>query len=97
MAQDIKIAVTGAGGRMGRTLIRLIAETDGLTLSGGIEAEGSPHLGGDLGTLAGLAKPLGIAAMRSPSSRMPTRWSIFPCRKPRSNSPRSAPRPASSM
>ena len=62
MAQDIKIAVTGAGGRMGRTLVRLIAETEGLTLSGGIEAEGSPHLGSDLGTLAGLAKPLGIAA-----------------------------------
>ena len=32
MAQDIRIAVTGAGGRMGRTLIRLIADTDGLTL-----------------------------------------------------------------
>ena len=62
MAQDIKIAVTGAGGRMGRTLIRLIAETDGLTLSGGIEAEGSPHLGSDLGLLAGLGTPLGIAA-----------------------------------
>jgi len=62
MAQDIRIAVTGAGGRMGRTLIRLIAETDGLTLSGGIEAEGSPHLGSDLGILAGLSAPLGIAA-----------------------------------
>ena len=62
MGQDVKIAVTGAGGRMGRTLIRLIAETDGLTLAGGLEAEGSPHLGSDLGTLAGLAEPLGVAA-----------------------------------
>lgn len=62
MGQQVKIAVTGAGGRMGRTLIRLIAETEGLTLSGGIEAEGSPHLGADLGTLAGLAEPLGVAA-----------------------------------
>lgn len=61
MAADIKIAVTGAGGRMGRTLIRLIDETAGLALSGGIEAEGSAHLGADLGTLAGLA-PLGLAA-----------------------------------
>ena len=62
MAQDIKIAVTGAGGRMGRTLIRLISETEGLALAGGIEAEGSPHIGTDLGTLAGLAAPLGIKA-----------------------------------
>lgn len=61
MADDIKIAVTGAGGRMGRTLIGLIHETDGLTLAGGIEAAGSVHLGADLGTLAGLT-PLGIAA-----------------------------------
>jgi len=61
MADDIKIAVTGAGGRMGRTLIALIHETAGLTLAGGIEAEGSAHLGADLGTLAGLA-PLGLAA-----------------------------------
>ncbi|MBX3489774.1 4-hydroxy-tetrahydrodipicolinate reductase [Parvibaculum sp.] len=61
MAADIKIAVTGAGGRMGRTLIRLIDETAGLALAGGIEAEGSAHLGADLGTLAGLA-PLGLAA-----------------------------------
>ncbi|MBX3506384.1 MAG: 4-hydroxy-tetrahydrodipicolinate reductase [Parvibaculum sp.] len=62
MAQDIRIAVTGAGGRMGRTLLRLIAETDGLALAGGIESEGSPHVGRDLGELAGLAAPLGMAA-----------------------------------
>ena len=61
MADDIKIAVTGAGGRMGRTLIGLIHQTDGLVLTGGIEAAGSVHLGADLGTLAGLA-PLGLAA-----------------------------------
>jgi len=60
MGHNVKIAITGAGGRMGRTLTRLIAETEGLTLSGGIEAEGSPHLGADLGTLAGLAAPLGV-------------------------------------
>ena len=62
MTQDIKIAVTGTGGRMGRTLLRLIAGTEGLAIAGGLEAEGSPHLGTDLGLLAGLAEPLGIAA-----------------------------------
>ncbi|MFN7104605.1 MAG: hypothetical protein ACK4N1_18460, partial [Pseudorhizobium sp.] len=62
MAQDVKIAVTGAGGRMGATLIRLIAGTDGLAVTGGLEAGGSPHIGQDLGLLAGLSAPLGIAA-----------------------------------
>ena len=62
MSADVTIAVTGAGGRMGRTLIRLIHETKGAVVSGGIEAKGSPHVGADLGTLAGLAEPLGIFA-----------------------------------
>ncbi|MDO8290748.1 MAG: 4-hydroxy-tetrahydrodipicolinate reductase [Parvibaculum sp.] len=62
MSADVKIAVTGAGGRMGRTLIRLIHETPGAVVSGGIEAKGSPHVGTDLGLLAGLAEPLGLLA-----------------------------------
>lgn len=62
MAHDVRIAVTGAGGRMGATLIRLIAGTQGLAVAGGLETEGSPHLGKDLGVLAGLAAPIGIAA-----------------------------------
>lgn len=62
MAADTRIVVTGAGGRMGRTLIRLIHETEGLVLAGGLEGEASPHLGADLGTLAGLVEPLGLAA-----------------------------------
>jgi 4-hydroxy-tetrahydrodipicolinate reductase len=66
MGADVKIAVTGAAGRMGRTLIRLIHETPGAVVSGGIEAKGSPHLGGDLGTLAGLSEPLGIYASDDP-------------------------------
>ncbi|MFN3627295.1 MAG: 4-hydroxy-tetrahydrodipicolinate reductase, partial [Parvibaculum sp.] len=49
-------------GRMGATLIRLIAGTDGLAVTGGLEAGGSPHIGQDLGLLAGLSAPLGIAA-----------------------------------
>lgn len=66
MGADVKIAVTGAAGRMGRTLIRLIHETPGAAIAGGIEAKGSPHIGDDLGTLAGLATPLGIAASDDP-------------------------------
>ena len=62
MTRDIKIAVTGAGGRMGRTLLKLIHETPGMVLAGGIEAAGSPQLGEDLGLMAGLPEALGIVA-----------------------------------
>ena len=51
---DMRLIVAGAGGRMGRTLIRAIAETPGLTLAGATEGEGSPFLGQDSGLLAGL-------------------------------------------
>ena len=62
MSAEVKIAVTGAGGRMGRTLLALIHATPGTVVAGGIEAKGSPHIGTDLGTLAGLAEPIGMAA-----------------------------------
>jgi 4-hydroxy-tetrahydrodipicolinate reductase len=50
----MRLIVAGAGGRMGRTLIKAIAETPGLTLAGATEGEGSPFLGQDSGVLAGL-------------------------------------------
>ena len=56
---DLKIAVMGATGRMGRALIRAICETDGAVVSGGTEQSGSPAIGADLGMLAGL-EPLGV-------------------------------------
>lgn len=55
----MKLAVTGAGGRMGQTLIRIIQATPGATLSGAIERAGSPHIGQDAGELAGVGH-LGI-------------------------------------
>jgi 4-hydroxy-tetrahydrodipicolinate reductase len=51
---DMRLIVTGAGGRMGRTLVRAIAETPGLALAGAVEAPGAPTLGQDSGVLAGL-------------------------------------------
>lgn len=62
MTTEMKIAVTGAGGRMGRTLLKLIHDMPGMRLSGGIEAKGSPNLGIDLGLLAGLPGPVGLLA-----------------------------------
>src|SRR6476619_4136639 len=51
---DMRLIVAGAGGRMGRTLVRAIAETKGLVLAGALEGEGSALLGQDAGVLAGL-------------------------------------------
>lgn len=51
---DLRLIVAGAGGRMGRTLIRLIAEMDGVALAGAVEQAGSALLGRDAGVLAGL-------------------------------------------
>ena len=49
---DMRLIVAGAGGRMGRTLVKAIAESKGLVLSGALEGEGSPLMGQDAGVLA---------------------------------------------
>jgi 4-hydroxy-tetrahydrodipicolinate reductase len=51
---DMKLVVVGAAGRMGRALIRTLAETDGVALHAAIERPGSSALGSDAGVLAGL-------------------------------------------
>lgn len=53
---DMRLVVAGAGGRMGRTLVKAIGETQGLTLAGALEDTRSPLLGWDAGTLAGLGE-----------------------------------------
>jgi 4-hydroxy-tetrahydrodipicolinate reductase len=68
----MRLIVAGAGGRMGRTLVKAIAETPGLVLAGATEGEGSPLIGQDSGVLAGLppnrvvvtseVRPLALAA-----------------------------------
>jgi 4-hydroxy-tetrahydrodipicolinate reductase len=58
--EHVRIVVAGAAGRMGRTLVRLIAETEGCAVAGALEAKGHPDQGKDAGVLAGVG-PLGIA------------------------------------
>jgi 4-hydroxy-tetrahydrodipicolinate reductase len=55
----MKLAIAGAAGRMGRVLTRIIHETAGAEVAGGLEPKGSAAIGADLGTLAGLP-PLGL-------------------------------------
>jgi len=51
---SMRLIVAGAGGRMGRTVIKAIADTDGVILAGSVDAEGSAVIGRDAGELAGL-------------------------------------------
>lgn len=51
---DMRLVVTGAGGRMGQTLVRLVQETGGVVLAGAIARSGSPSVGLDSGRVAGL-------------------------------------------
>lgn len=54
-----RVAVTGAAGRMGKTLIEAIHEAEGVTLAAAIGRSGSSLLGADAGELAGVGK-LGV-------------------------------------
>lgn len=51
---DMRLIVAGAGGRMGRMLVRTIDAMPGVMLAGALEAPTSPLLGKDAGMLAGL-------------------------------------------
>ncbi len=57
---DMRLVVTGAGGRMGRMLVRAVHEMAGVTLCAALERPGSDLIGVDAGVLAGIG-PLGVA------------------------------------
>jgi 4-hydroxy-tetrahydrodipicolinate reductase len=54
MMAEMRLIVAGAGGRMGRTLIKAIADDTNCVLVGALEGVQSPLLGSDAGVLAGL-------------------------------------------
>ena len=61
-AAPLRIAVFGAAGRMGSSLIRAIAADPAFELVGALASPGSRALGEDAGSLAGLTRRLGIVA-----------------------------------
>jgi 4-hydroxy-tetrahydrodipicolinate reductase len=56
----INVAVTGSGGRMGRTLIEACTHAEGMRLSAAVERPGASLVGADAGELAAVGK-LGVA------------------------------------
>ena len=55
-----RAAICGAAGRMGKTILEVIADTDGITVGAAIEQRGSPALGLDAGEQAGTGR-LGVS------------------------------------
>jgi len=51
--QALRVAVSGASGRMGRMLIQAITQADDLVLCGALDLPGSAQLGQDAGAFAG--------------------------------------------
>ncbi len=68
---NIRLAVAGAGGRMGRAITQVLLQTDGVEVAGGLEAKGSPFIGKDMGELAG-AGPIGVVVTDDPLSLLAT-------------------------
>lgn len=64
------VAITGAAGRMGRTLVAAMNGMPGMTLAAAIERPDCPEIGQDVGELAGIGKS-GIAITDDLASACP--------------------------
>ncbi len=51
----LRVAIAGASGRMGRTLIEAVLRGADMTLAAALDVAGNPHLGKDAGELVGAA------------------------------------------
>ncbi|AJF71630.1 dihydrodipicolinate reductase [Raoultella ornithinolytica] len=64
---QIRVAIAGAGGRMGRQLIQAVQQMDGVALGAALERDGSSLIGSDAGELAGAGK-MGVTVQSSLTS-----------------------------
>jgi len=65
----LNVAMFGASGRMGRTIVPLLAASGELRLSGALAAAKDPQLGQDAGAVAGVA-PLGVTITSDPATAL---------------------------
>jgi len=56
----VKALVCGAAGRMGRLIIQTILQTEGIEITGAVEAKGNTSVGEDVGIIVGEGGELGI-------------------------------------
>lgn len=64
---QIRVAIAGAGGRMGRQLIQAALQMEGVVLGAALEREGSSLIGSDAGELAG-AGHIGVQVHSRPEA-----------------------------
>jgi 4-hydroxy-tetrahydrodipicolinate reductase len=67
----VRTVITGAAGRMGSTLVRLVRDTPGFELAGATARPGSARVGQDAGVAASLA-PLGVQVVDDLSRALDT-------------------------
>ena len=65
----VNVAMLGASGRMGRTIVPLLHESSDLRLSGALAAPGDTAIGQDAGVVAGIA-PLGVVVSKDPAQAL---------------------------
>ena len=65
----MRVAVTGAAGRMGKTLIQAISSAEDLSLGAAFEHPESPAMGQDAGELAGVGR-LDVAVSADPAAAL---------------------------
>jgi 4-hydroxy-tetrahydrodipicolinate reductase len=63
----MRVAIPGCAGRMGRALVQAIAAAEDMELAAASERAGSPAIGADAGTVAGLP-PLGVVVGADPAA-----------------------------
>jgi 4-hydroxy-tetrahydrodipicolinate reductase len=65
----MKLAIFGAGGRMGRTVARLAAGMDDVRIVGAVDRAGAPAVGRDVGELAGVGS-VGVEVGEDPAAAL---------------------------
>jgi 4-hydroxy-tetrahydrodipicolinate reductase len=73
----VQIAVLGAGGKMGRAVVRALADDPAARLVAAVDRPGAPELGQDAGTLAGLPPAAVALSDRLPRSNEADVWIDF--------------------
>jgi len=63
---DLRLLIAGAGGRMGRALVRAATETKGFAVAGAFDAKGASAIGKDAGELAGVGS-IGVKIAADPA------------------------------
>ena len=64
-ADAIRVAIAGAAGRMGRTLVQAVGASEGMSVAGAVDREDHPLVGADAGTVAGIGG-IGVPIEGSP-------------------------------